>query len=161
VPFWPAILGLLFLYSMPEWGGWAWAGCILAVVWLVTAAVDRWMFHTEWVCGRCGETFVPVEEGVLEPDDEPEPAPEAPAGEVITLAPTAQHHLADGKPCSICGEWFPHAEFSYGNRDNRSYCRTCNREERVAYAEGGREGARQYREAMRAKWKGAESGVRG
>lgn len=22
-PFWPAVLGLLILYSMPEWGGWA------------------------------------------------------------------------------------------------------------------------------------------
>ena len=40
-------------------GGWAWAGFVLSVIWLITAAVDRWMFHTEWVCSRCGAAFTP------------------------------------------------------------------------------------------------------
>ena len=57
------------------------------------------------------------------------------------------------KACSICGKSFPLSEFTYGNRENRSYCRTCNKEERQAYAEGGRESARAYREEMRKSWK--------
>ena len=172
VPFWPAGLGLLFLYSIPEWGGWAWAGFVLSVIWLITAAVDRWMFHTEWVCSRCGEAFTPEVETEAYMESEPDPVldvdldPEPPAGEVVTLSTAAKKHLTGGKTCSICGEWFPHAEFNYGNRENRSYCQTCNREDRAAYAEGGREGARQYREAMRAamraaKWMQVKSGARG
>jgi len=58
----------------------------------------------------------------------------------------------DGKTCSICGKWFNNSEFSYGNRDNRSYCKQCNKEEKLAY-KGGKEAARQYREIMRSKWK--------
>jgi len=136
-------------------------GFVLALIWLSIAAADHLALERQWVCDLCGSTFTPEPNRDAETEIELDPRSEAPAGEVVTLAPTAKHHLADGKTCSICGEWFPHAEFKYGNRDNRSYCRTCNREERVAYAEGGREGARQYRKAMRGKWKGAESGVRG
>lgn len=164
MPFWPAVVGLMILYTMPEWGSWAWAAFVLAVIWLITAAMDRWMFHTEWICSRCGETLTPevVTETYLEsvPDPGPAPEPEPPAGEVVTLEPTARTHLTGGKTCSICGEWFPHAEFNYGNRENRSYCQTCNREERAAYAKGGREGARQYREEKRAKWKRSSSSGR-
>ena len=43
--------------------------------------------------------------------------------------------------------------FSYGNRDNRSYCRTYSKAERSAYAQGGREAAHAFREAMHSKWK--------
>lgn len=57
------------------------------------------------------------------------------------------------KSCSICGKSFPLQEFSYGQRENRSYCKSCNKEERLAYAKGGAEAARAFREAMRAKWR--------
>ncbi|MDH4230640.1 MAG: hypothetical protein OEW04_01260 [Nitrospirota bacterium] len=50
------------------------------------------------------------------------------------------------KQCSICGKRFPVAEFSYGRRDNRSYCKKCNKEEVAAYRQGGVEAARDYRE---------------
>ena len=56
------------------------------------------------------------------------------------------------KSCSICGRSYPLREFSYGQRENRSYCQSCNKAERSAYAQGGAEAARAYREAMRAKW---------
>jgi hypothetical protein len=58
------------------------------------------------------------------------------------------------KPCSICGRQFPASEFSYGNRDNRSYCRSCNQAERAAYAKGGAQAATRFREQERAKWQG-------
>jgi hypothetical protein len=61
-------------------------------------------------------------------------------------------NVADGKTCSICGKWFNCSEFEYGNRNNRSYCKKCNKEERAAYAQGGTEAAREYREEMRSKW---------
>ena len=62
-------------------------------------------------------------------------------------------HEANAKPCSICGKHFPYSEFNYGNRENRSYCRQCNKEEKAAYSQGGVEAARKYREAMRDTWK--------
>jgi hypothetical protein len=58
-----------------------------------------------------------------------------------------------GKMCSICGKWHSYEEYSYGNRENRSYCRICNKEEKAAYANGGVESARRYREEKRASWK--------
>jgi hypothetical protein len=57
------------------------------------------------------------------------------------------------KACSICGKSFPLSEFSYGNREGRSYCMACSKAEKAAYAQGGVEAARQFREDMRAKWK--------
>lgn len=62
-------------------------------------------------------------------------------------------NVTSRKSCSICGKSFPLTEFSYGNRDNRSYCRACDKVEKAAYAKGGVEAARSYREEMRAKWK--------
>ncbi|HIJ80008.1 MAG: hypothetical protein OEY01_16060 [Desulfobulbaceae bacterium] len=59
----------------------------------------------------------------------------------------------NGKPCSICGIWFHSTEFNYGNRENRSYCRKCNKEEKAAYNVGGTASARKYRERKRAEWK--------
>lgn len=56
------------------------------------------------------------------------------------------------KACSICGRWYPYSEFEYGNRENRSYCRSCNKEDQAAYSQGGAEAAREYREEMRSKW---------
>lgn len=57
------------------------------------------------------------------------------------------------KACSICGKSFPLGEFNYGSRVGRSYCQKCSSAERQAYTQGGVEAAREYREAMRAKWK--------
>lgn len=62
---------------------------------------------------------------------------------------------AQGKPCSICGEWKRAEEFEYGNRPDRSYCKKCNMEDQAAYARGGKEAAREYRERHRAKWRKA------
>jgi hypothetical protein len=56
------------------------------------------------------------------------------------------------RACSICGKTFPAAEFSYGNKENRSYCRACDKAEKSAYSAGGKEAARQFREEQRAKW---------
>lgn len=65
---------------------------------------------------------------------------------------TQQKSSADYKHCSICGIKCPAAEFSYGRRDNRSYCQKCNKEEKAAYRQGGVEAACKYRERKRAEW---------
>ena len=57
------------------------------------------------------------------------------------------------KACSICGKSYSIQEFSYGNRDNRSYCQVCNKSDNLARSSGGIEAARQFREAQRAKWR--------
>ena len=57
------------------------------------------------------------------------------------------------KSCSICGTSYPASAFSYGNRDDRSYCKECDKAEKSAYSKGGAEAARRFREQMRAKWK--------
>ena len=57
------------------------------------------------------------------------------------------------KRCSICGNSFPLLAFTYGNRERRSYCPACSKAEKAAYVQGGREAARAFREAMRAKWR--------
>jgi hypothetical protein len=38
----------------------------------------------------------------------------------------------EGKLCSICGVWNPMDEYNYGNRENRSYCTTCDKEGSLA-----------------------------
>ena len=57
------------------------------------------------------------------------------------------------KACSVCGKSFPRDEFSYRNRENRSYCRACDRAVSAAHAKGGAEAARQFRAEQRSKWK--------
>jgi len=42
--------------------------------------------------------------------------------------------------------------FSYGNRAKRSYCKTCDKAEKAAYAKGGAEAARMFRDEMLSKW---------
>jgi len=59
------------------------------------------------------------------------------------------------KPCSVCGVIFPFEEFTYGNRENRSYCKSCDAAVSKAYAEGGTAAARAFREEQRSKWKSA------
>jgi hypothetical protein len=58
------------------------------------------------------------------------------------------------KSCSICGVSFPIAEFSYGNRENRSYCKACDKGEKAAYARGGVEASRQFRDEKQRAWTG-------
>ena len=58
-----------------------------------------------------------------------------------------------GKTCSICGEWYQIDEFTYGNRNNRSYCKACNKEERRIYSKEGLAAAIAFKERQRAKWK--------
>ena len=60
---------------------------------------------------------------------------------------------APKKSCSICGHSYPITEFSYGNKDSRSYCRSCDKAEKAAYSVGGAEAATTFRETERAKWK--------
>ncbi|HCE67898.1 MAG TPA: hypothetical protein DER40_10370 [Geobacter sp.] len=62
-----------------------------------------------------------------------------------------------GKSCSVCGDWFSAEEFIYGGRENRSYCKPCNKEARTAYRIGGVEAARKYRRDKRAAWKKPKS----
>lgn len=57
------------------------------------------------------------------------------------------------KTCSICGASYPPSAFNYGNRENRSYCVTCDKAEKAAYSKGGKEAARAFREEQRRKWK--------
>lgn len=57
------------------------------------------------------------------------------------------------KTCSICGVSYPAIQFSYGNRDGRSYCKSCDKGEKAAYAQGGTEAARKFREETRSKRK--------
>lgn len=57
-----------------------------------------------------------------------------------------------GKQCSICGKLYDHAEFSYRNKENRSYCRSCDKEEMAERKKGGNESAREYRENKRGEW---------
>ena len=56
------------------------------------------------------------------------------------------------KSCSICGTTYPEANFSYGNRENRSYCYACSKACAAEYKLGGKEAAQIYRENMRSKW---------
>lgn len=57
------------------------------------------------------------------------------------------------KSCSICGKSHPVSEFSYGNREERSYCQACNEADQAARAKGGAEAARKFKEEQQAKWK--------
>lgn len=57
------------------------------------------------------------------------------------------------KACSICGKSYPLGEYRYGNRDNRSYCQSCNTEDQAIYVKGGREAVKKWRDEMRRRWK--------
>jgi hypothetical protein len=72
---------------------------------------------------------------------------------IVDQEVSGNNHLAvNGKTCSICNCWFQSAEFAYGNRENMSYCKSCNKENQAAYALGGTKAARNYREEKRASW---------
>ena len=71
----------------------------------------------------------------------------------LALMSTFPELHAPQKACSICGVSYALTEFSYGNRDGRSYCRSCDKLEKEAYARGGAEAARAFREELRSKWR--------
>lgn len=61
---------------------------------------------------------------------------------------------SDGRKLySICGVSFPIEEFEYGGRYSNSYCTACCKLHSQAYARGGSEATRRFREEMRKKWK--------
>ena len=71
----------------------------------------------------------------------------------LAFMPNVPDSPTPQKACSICGVSYSLAEFSYYNRVNRSYCRSCDKFEKEAYARGGVEAARRFREEMRNKWR--------
>lgn len=149
LPLWPAILlpALIFLFQGQgqPFEFWSWAGFIVSGFWLMGALSDWSNYKEQWLCNKCGARFTPAK-AVARPTQYTAPPPESHR----ELAPTdSPGPDSEGKNCSICGIWHPHYEYIYGNRSNRSYCRKCNREERAAYAEGGVDAARRYREEKR------------
>jgi hypothetical protein len=114
----------------PLYGIWSWIGFVISGLLIIAAIVDQLDYRNRWLCSKCGEGFIPeepVELDVLTATND-------------SITPSSEEEMRDdqsGKPCSICGRLFPFDEFSYGNRDNRSYCQQCNREEKQAYSEGG------------------------
>ena len=129
---------------------------IFILSWVLNHIRSSWNYEDEWICRRCGTKFIPSVSVI-------------PSNTAITMninnpakkdqvsvfntekAETTTKNTANGKSCSICGTWFPSAEFSYGNRENRSYCQKCNVEERKARAQGGGEAAKEFRNGMREK----------
>lgn len=134
------------------------------------ASASNANYASEWMCLRCGAIFVPPEKsnGAI-PQLTPTATSEASGRDVsrpppIWLSPEYREQAASTrdspssttipeKTCSICGLAKSLDSFSYGNRDNRSYCEACNKKEREAYQLGGRPAARTFREQERAKWK--------
>ena len=58
----------------------------------------------------------------------------------------------NGKNCSVCGKWFEQDEFTYGNRDNNSYCKACVKEYSEQYVKGGTVATRKWLDDMHTKW---------
>jgi len=59
----------------------------------------------------------------------------------------------NGKNCNVCGKWFEQDQFTYGNRDNNSYCKACAKEYGEHYTKGGTVATRKWLDDMRTKWK--------
>lgn len=131
-------------------------GFFLIAGWLLLAIGVSWNYEDEWICKKCGTKFIPsspapkLTTSVAMTINQP-----ASSADVLTstTAKDAGHgDTGHGKSCSICGQWFPSTEFDYGNRENRSYCQGCDKEERRAYAQGGVEAARAHKSEKRATW---------
>lgn len=131
-------------------------GFFLIVGWLLIAIGSSWNYEDEWICKKCGTKFIPLSPAansitsIAMNNNQPVISAEVPTS--ATVKDAADTNPSSGKSCSICGHWFPSAEFDYGKKENRSYCRGCNKEERSAYALGGVEAAREYRSRKRATW---------
>lgn len=57
----------------------------------------------------------------------------------------------NGKSCIVCNKWYDQSKFTYGNRDNNSYCITCARTYGKKYTEGGTMATQRWLELMRSK----------
>lgn len=160
-PLFPSLIIIIFVFYFAGQAG----GFLLIGIWVVFALFSGSKYKAEWVCSKCGHTFVPVlldnktntstntqtqtltdssnstdshkEENIIMHDQEES---------------SGNNPISSGKTCSICNDWLENSEFTYGNRENNSYCKSCNREHHQAYASGGSEATRIYREAKRAKW---------
>ena len=102
-------------------------------------------YEAEWICNRCGQTF--------EPSNVPESSESRPHFGIEESAAYSENKRLPEKQCSICGELKDAAEFRYGNREGRSYCTPCSAAEKSAYASGGTEAAKAFRESKRASWR--------
>ena len=153
-PFYPGMLLAAFIYfphdqntAYSEWESW---GIAISVLMTVCALYSLYCYFHEWMCSRCSYTFTP------KPNDNNlnsrDITPKKISGDSIAMAnQTESPENGGSKPCSICGARFPRSEFEYGNKSNRSYCRECDKLEKKAYADGGKEAARDFREKMRSK----------
>jgi hypothetical protein len=56
-----------------------------------------------------------------------------------------------GKACSVCDKWYIYREFSYGKKENNSYCQACVKEYRRICAKGGTVATRTWLSEMHAK----------
>ena len=127
-------------------------GVIAVLAVLASQGADA-SYLSEWICTKCGSIFLPSagnhDSSRPSPTPTPSPAPYPPRNS----STSAQTSRTPTRQCSICGQYRPQSEFSYGNRDDRSYCSTCSSEEKAAYKAGGADGARRFREERRAKWR--------
>jgi len=148
-PFMPSIvLCALTIFFNDNYLNWSICWFALSAMLFALACHDLVMFYTQWVCGKCGCYFVIERERTKKPirrTSNKNTIKEATQKE-ITM------DLDSGKPCSICGDFFPDNEFDYGNKSNRSYCRTCDKEEKKAYRAGGTAATKAYRDEKRSLW---------
>lgn len=140
------------------------AACLL---WFILSISSRAAYNKEWLCNQCGDRFIPESlaknragttaqnANLITTNNEPNNS------NFLTTQQTLQSKETDvasvnndesGKGCSICGKWFQHSEFHYGNRENNSYCTKCKSENSTVYNLGGTVAATAYREKQRAKW---------
>lgn len=148
----PIFIGVLILGVIIDGGYqqiWYWIGLIFCLWWLWAAIKDIPRYQNEWICGKCGTSFMP--ELIVSGKDAIQT--EQKNLDNLQVMDSPNNEASTGKTCSICGKWFANSEFIYGNRENRSYCQRCNQEEKKAYSHGGAEAARKFREDMRSKWK--------
>ena len=157
-PFWPSILIAFLIYitnvESNTYSRWDWFWIGFSILLFIIAFFDFFKYHEQWMCGKCGTQFVPETDSNLS-NKKNIKQEFISTKEEYRATETNKNQNNSGKNCSICGKWFEYSEFSYGNREGRSYCQKCNSEEKAAYSHGGKEAARQYREEMRSKWKKA------
>ena len=143
----------------------------LCLLWFILSMCSIAAYNKEWLCNQCGDKFIPeslaknrtvttvqnvnlirmnneqMNSNLLSTEQTKQPK----ESEMATVT-----NDENGKGCSICGKWFQHSEFRYGNRENNSYCTKCNSENSTVYNLGGTVAATAYREKQRAKWQKAD-----
>lgn len=154
VPFWPAILLVVFIFifrgDQGSFGILSWLGFLVSGLWLAAAWRDISRYEEQWLCGKCGARFIPEAAEERQSSMDRALINENALDKSRSLE-SSETSNRSGKACSICGKWFPAEEFCYGNRSNQSYCKQCNKEEHAARQRGGNDGAKKFRDTMRAK----------